>query len=75
MPWLACLYVNEPYRGKGLAGQLLQHGLEQARLKGFPLLYLYTDLEGFYEKKWWNNMGYGYTTSDDKYRIYMKSTA
>ncbi|BBE16680.1 acetyltransferase, family [Aquipluma nitroreducens] len=33
MPWFACLFVNEEQRNKGIAEQLLQHGLTEAYKK------------------------------------------
>jgi len=73
MPWFACLYVNEEHRGKGLASELLHHGLKQTSEKGFSKLYLSTDLEGFYEKKGWNYLDKGFGVSGDEFKIYCKS--
>lgn len=74
MPWFACLYVNEEYRGKGIAGTLLEHGLKQAGLRGFSELYLSTDLTGFYEAKGWNYYGEGYGMSGGIDKIYSRKT-
>ncbi len=73
-PWLACLYTEPGYRGKGLAGMLLEHGLQQTRAMGYQKLYLYTDLVGFYEKKGWNHICNGFTATGDEYRIYCRET-
>ena len=35
MPWFACLYVNKSHRNQGIAEQLLNHALEEAKTKGF----------------------------------------
>ena len=73
-PWFACLYVQKEYRRRGLATRLLEHGLQQARMKGFDQLYLYTDLVNFYEKTGWKNIAHGYTTTDQKVKIYSRET-
>ena len=74
MPWFACLFVKETYRNQGIAGMLLTHGLEQARKKGFPMLYLSTDLQQFYEKKGWQIFGTGYSVADTPFQIYAHPT-
>lgn len=74
MPWLACLYVNEEFRGKGLAAQLLQHGRSEAHRLGFPNLYLSTDLENFYESNGWLYLAEGYNVMGESIKIYTCST-
>ncbi|PRY99948.1 acetyltransferase (GNAT) family protein [Marinilabilia salmonicolor] len=74
LPWLACLYVDEKYRNKGIAEQLLKHGLKEARGKGYDKLYLSTDLEGFYEKYGWSHFADGFNIVNVKMKIYAKST-
>jgi GNAT superfamily N-acetyltransferase len=75
MPWFACLFVNEAHRNKGIADQLLKHGLKQAKAKGFGSLYLSTDLENFYERKGWTYFGIGYGVSGGENKMYAKSTS
>ena len=74
MPWLACLFMKEDYRNKGIAGSLLDHGLNEAKMKGFQKLYLYTDLENFYERKGWKHMCNGYNVANMEVKIYVKET-
>lgn len=74
LPWFACLYVNEEYRNRGIAGQLIRHGLEEAKKKGYDLLYLSTNLVGFYEKYGWTHIADGFYIDDEKTKIYSKST-
>jgi len=74
MPWFACLFVNENYRNRGLAEELLKHGLNESQKKGFDTLYLSTDLKNFYEKKGWNYYSNGYGVSGDELKIYSKET-
>lgn len=74
MPWFACLFVNEEQRNKGIAEQLLQHGLTEAYKKGFEKLYLSTHLNTFYENKGWKHIANGYHVDDSEIKIYEKST-
>ncbi len=73
-PWFACLFVNEEYRHKGLAGRLLNHGLMETASKGYSTLYLSTDLEGFYERYGWKHITYGFNINDVKSKVYCKKT-
>ncbi|HAY35337.1 MAG TPA: GNAT family N-acetyltransferase [Ignavibacteria bacterium] len=75
MPWFACLYVNKAHRNKGIAGKLLEHGLQESKKKGFDFLYLATDHENFYEKKGWSFFTNGYELDDSVFKIYCKSTS
>lgn len=74
MPWFACLLVNEDKRGQGFGEQLLTHGLQQAKEKGFKKLYLSSDLVNFYEKKGWTHNCHGYNVFGDAFKIYEKMT-
>lgn len=55
-PNLCALYVEERFRGRGIAGGLLEHARAQAASHGFDSLYLVTELEGFYENRGWEYM-------------------
>ena len=74
MPWFACLYVNEAHRNKGLAAQLLTHGLAQAASKGFAKLYLSTDLQNFYERKGWQKQTTAFNFLGEPITVYSKNT-
>ncbi len=53
-PWLASVYVQPNYRRRGVATQLIQRCLENARLTGVQILYLFTpDQADFYQKRGW----------------------
>lgn len=52
-PNLCALYVEEAYRGYGIAGALLNHAVEDMKSKGVTPLYLVTDHIGFYERYGW----------------------
>ncbi|SFT82023.1 Acetyltransferase (GNAT) family protein [Kosakonia arachidis] len=58
-PWLAALYVKESARGQGLAGQLQQHVMVQAKAMGFNQLHLYSACRDFYERYGWEYIGDG----------------
>jgi N-acetylglutamate synthase-like GNAT family acetyltransferase len=72
MPWFACLFVVEDQRNKGIARLLLEYGLNEAKMKGFGQLYLYTDLENFYERMGWKHFCNGYNVANMKVKIYTK---
>jgi GNAT superfamily N-acetyltransferase len=74
MPWFACLFVVKGHRKKGIAAMLLDHGLKEAKNKGFENLYLYTDLENFYERKAWKHICNGFTVSNLEVKIYTRKT-
>lgn len=71
-PWLACLHVNEEHRNKGIASQLLIHGVNETANMGYPFLYLSSDLENFYEKRGWKHCANGFNTFDGEIKIYTK---
>lgn len=52
-PNVCAVYTEEIYRGKGIAGGLLDMVVEDMRDKGIIPLYLATDLTGFYERCGW----------------------
>ena len=52
-PWMADLYVPPEHRGKGIGSALQDFVLAEAQRKGFEKVYLYTPLNGYYEKKGW----------------------
>ena len=52
-PNICAVYTEEFYRGKGIAGCLLNLAVEDMRSKGISPLYLVTDHTGFYERYGW----------------------
>lgn len=72
--WLACLYVDEEFRGREIGSKLLQHSLQEAAKKGYDKLYLSTDLEDYYEKYGWRNSGLVYGVSGNHIKLYEKET-
>ena len=52
-PNICALYVEEEYRLKGIAGQLLNMTINDLKSKDISPIYLVTDHIGFYEKYGW----------------------
>ena len=52
-PNVCAVYTEEAYRGKGIAGKLLNMAVEDMREKGVSPLYLITDHTCFYERYGW----------------------
>ena len=52
-PNICAVYVDEAYRGRGIAGKLLTMAVEDLRAKGISPVYLLTDHIGFYERYGW----------------------
>jgi len=73
-PWLACLFVISSHRGQGIARQLLDHAINECKHKGFPYVYLSTDLDGFYEHLDWDHYTDGFNPFGEQYKIYRKKT-
>ena len=49
-PWYATMYVKEEYRNHGYSIILNEAIINEAKNRGFSILYLKTDLENYYEK-------------------------
>jgi GNAT superfamily N-acetyltransferase len=57
-PWLASVFVDPPYRGRGYAARLVRRVEEAARAANTGILWLYTeDAEGLYAKLGWKTVG------------------
>ena len=69
-PWLAALYVDEPARGRGLAGQLQQHVIDYAKVQGYDELYLYSACRDFYERFGWQYIGDALDYPDTTVHLY-----
>jgi predicted N-acetyltransferase YhbS len=53
-PWLAALYVDQPYRNQGIGNILTGEIITIARNLGYPTLYLRTEhAAGYYRKRNW----------------------
>ena len=72
-PWLAALYVDKGYRGKGLSGQLQQTVIAECRLRGYPALYLYSECADYYERFGWQYKGDALDYPDKPVRLYYRT--
>ena len=52
-PNVCAVYTEEAFRGKGIAGRLLDMVVDDMASKGISPLYLVTDHTGFYERYGW----------------------
>lgn len=52
-PNVCAVYVEEAYRNRGIAGEMLAHVCGEMADKGVAPLYLLTDHVGFYERYGW----------------------
>ena len=52
-PNICAVYTEEAYRGKGIAGHLLDMTVNDLKAKGISPVYLVTDHTGFYERYGW----------------------
>lgn len=52
-PNVCAVYTEEAYRGRGVAGRLLNTVVADMRARGVSPLYLVTDHTGFYERYGW----------------------
>ena len=52
-PNVCAVYTDEAFRGRGIAGYLLNMAVEDQRSKGISPIYLITDHTGFYERYGW----------------------
>lgn len=52
-PNVCAVYTEEAYRGKGIAGNLLNMVVADMKDKGISPIYLVTDHTGFYERYGW----------------------
>ena len=56
-PWISSMFVDEHFRGKGIAGRLIAAAEAYAKANGFDTVYIPSDMSGFYER-------YGYEKID-----------
>lgn len=56
-PWLAALYIQDKYRNRGYAKELIRKVESVASYLGFPKLYLRTETAGkYYSKQGWTRL-------------------
>ena len=78
-PNLCALYVEEPFRGQGIAGLLLSFICHDMLQKGIDTLYLVTDHTSFYERYGWQFLCTVQTEEPDAFpvpiRMYTRKTS
>ena len=74
-PWLADLYVPLESRSRGIGSALQEFAIKKASELGYPALYLYTPLKGYYEKTGWEYIGDETDRDGELVRIYRKDLA
>lgn len=74
VPWFACLYVAPEWRGRRVGFDLQEHGIQEAGRKGFPQLYLSSDLENYYEKNGWRYFTQCYGPGGGEIKVYRRAT-
>jgi len=52
-PWLGGLYVREDYRRGGIGAALQEHSFEITYNLGYKELYMFTELNGYFERFGW----------------------
>ncbi|WP_248912538.1 GNAT family N-acetyltransferase [Paenibacillus macquariensis] len=71
-PWLACLYVSEEHRGKGIPRELQHRVIEEAKKLGYNELYLITTHDDYYERSGWDFIERAPKSNGDFTKIYRK---
>lgn len=69
-PWLASLYVIPQYRGKGIGTELQKFLIKYSKDLGYDEIFLYTDLDDYYEKTGWKFVDTSVTDSMEEVKIY-----
>ncbi len=69
-PWLSALFVPEKYRNKGIGKELQEYVLEYCRKLQYKEIYLYTDIEDYYEKIGWQQIDKAYEYTGSEVKIY-----
>lgn len=72
-PNVCAVYVDRPWRGRGIAGELLGHVCEDMAALGVSTLYLVTDHTSFYERYGWTFLCM-VNGEDGPARMYRKET-
>jgi N-acetylglutamate synthase-like GNAT family acetyltransferase len=73
-PNLCALFVEEPYRKRGLAKGLLDHACEELAAYGIEAAYLITDHTDFYERCGWEFFTMVEEDDGGRARMYQRQT-
>ena len=72
-PWVSTVFVSEEYRGRGIAGMLVENANEYAKKLGFSRTYIPTNRIGLYEKYGYSYVGDIVNYGGDTDRLYSKT--
>lgn len=72
-PFIASLFVGEPYRGKRLSQKLIDAAMDYLGSVGFTEVYLLSDHENFYEKYGFQVIGRQTAPWGEIQKVYRKS--
>lgn len=73
-PNICALFVEEEYRGRGIARHILDVVRKESAVAGFEKLYLVTEYTGFYEKCGWHFLTMVNGVSGGSERMYIADT-
>jgi GNAT superfamily N-acetyltransferase len=71
-PWLATVYVFPEHRNKGVGKFIQEQSFQIAKFHGFKRIYLWTKMEGYYEKKGWKYLENIINDEKEEVRLYYK---
>ena len=71
-PWIGFVYTAPAYRGRRLAGMLIEHAAQTAKQHGAQRVYINTDHVGLYEKYGFTYLENRMTTFGEDSRIYVR---
>ena len=69
-PWIANVVVRMDRRGEGIGLAMLRWSQKACRNLGYRRIYLYTTLEGYYEKLGWQYMGNAWEQDGSVQKVY-----
>ncbi len=71
-PWSGWIYTFPAYRGRRLAGRLLEYAEDLARADGAEDLYISTNHDGLYEKYGYEFLRYDKDVEGEDTKVYIK---
>lgn len=71
-PWLSALAVKKEFRNQNIGQELQNYLINYAKDKGYEELFLYTDLNNYYEKTGWIHFDDGVEFTGGSMKLYKK---
>ena len=69
-PWIGNVVVRADRRGEGIGLAMLRYCAEACRALGYQTIYLYTRLDGYYEKLGWMYFGQAHEQDGSLQKLY-----